>query len=174
MAIEILREILSEADFDIDSDWELMGPQALRFTLEYLDEFVPVEFDAERRKLLALLKSEHFVFTPLDPEQLGEFAVLAFPGVDRVLPQSMLFQIGYELADALGLASCEPDLGTEFYFDPVPVPAQAAEAARAVGGLCLSQVTPPGDRRWALANAMIDKAWNFSKGCSPSAPMSPN
>lgn len=164
MAIEILREILSEADFDINSDWELMNPEALRFTLEYLDEFVPVEFGAEREKLAALLKSEHFLLTPLYPEQLGEFAVLAFPGVDRVLPQSMLFQIGYELADALGLGSCEPDLGTEFYSDPVPVPAQAAEAARAVGGLCLSQATPPGDHRWALANAKIDKAWSFSKG----------
>lgn len=125
-----------------------------------------MNLDTMREKLTNLLGSKQFVLDPLDCEQLREFAVLAFPGVERVLAQDMLFQIGYELAESLDLESCEPDLGTDFYADPVPVltPAQTAEAVRVVSGTCLSQATPPADRRWALAKAGIDKAWSLSKG----------
>lgn len=131
----------------------------LRYVLESRE---PQSLDRLSAQISVLLDSHAYLLSPL--ELLDCFAVLRFPTVERTLPQRDLFGIGYALADALGLVSAEPDLGSDFYADPEPD--RKAPQLESVGLSRLCQVAddPPVNRDWALANARVLQAWTLTKG----------
>lgn len=163
MAIDVLRQILG-ANWAVDDDWHAYDPHSLRYVLEYDAGGEAPDRAVETARLAALLQSPSFELLALNAEQLPNFLLLVFPGIERVLPDDQLFEIGYDIADALGLASCEPDLGTPYYTDPEKPDPALAESTRIVGALCLADPPAPADVRWALASARIDRAWRHSQG----------
>lgn len=89
---------------------------------------------------------------------------MRFPTLERVFPQQDLFDIGYELADRLRLASAEPDLGIQVFRDPTPIqPGPAAEAS-VLGSICWADGPVPDDALWAVKAAKLDRAWAQARG----------
>lgn len=162
MGVDILREILALAEKDESAD--PFGVFTLRYTLEYPADRLPLDVAGEAARIADILASNAFQLTPLAQEKLPEFFILSFPAIERVLPDDQLYSIGYALADALHLTSCEPDLGTPYFSDPEEPDPAAAESTRIVGALCLADPPPPVDRSWAITNARIDRAWTLSRG----------
>jgi hypothetical protein len=163
MPIRLLRQLLAGLPDVTDARSAALPPDELRFILEYDAE---PQLETERARVAELLGSGNFVLARLAGEgPLARFLALRFPAIGRVLPQSSLFALAYAIADALDLASCEPDLGSDFYQDPVPQPeGPRLETASVLQGLCLADPPAPPDRRWALRAARIDGAWARGRG----------
>lgn len=162
MSLDLVRQLLAEYPVESDGARGALPPDELRFILEYEGE---PDLETERARVAELLESEHFLLVPLaESPALSRFLALRFPGLERVLPRAQLFAAAYEIADALSLVSCEPDLGSDHYADPEPAPDRLIETASILSGLCLADPPPPPDRRWALANTRIDQAWQLSRG----------
>lgn len=160
--LDLLRDALMSA-LDVDkSYWGKLPPDELRFTLEFATAPDSVHLMG---KVKRLLHSDRFLLEllPVGPVP-GRFQVLRFPTLDRVFPQHNLFEIGYALADELGLVSAEPDLGIDAYQDPVSQPAAAVVESSLLGSLCWSKGGPPVDRRWALQNTKLEAAWALGCG----------
>ncbi|WP_165971603.1 S8 family serine peptidase [Cupriavidus sp. L7L] len=135
--------------------------QELRFVLEYSAK-PDIEAQAEEvRKYVG----NNFCLQPLgNAGALDRFLALRFPGVERTLPPRELFAMAYALADALGLESVEPELGTDVYADPKEETGDPAIEAAAVAGLCWVNGTPPANRLWALDKTGVTAAWPQTKG----------
>jgi serine protease len=163
-AIDQLRNVLTSApDFQVGHTGVGLPPDELRFTLELVPSGDPALL---RARIARLLASDRFVFQPLEvgPASAGRFHVLRFPTLERVFPQQDLFDIGYELADCLGLTSAEPDLGIHVYRDPTPPhPGPAAEAS-VLGSFCWADGPPPVDPLWAVKATKLDRAWQLARG----------
>lgn len=140
--------------------WQLPADE-LRFALEYPKK---PDIDRERHALAVLLGSDNFVLQPLfaseDPA-LARMLVLRFPGIERTLSRSTLFDAAYALADARGLVRAEPDLGARIYADPMaPGTEPRPEIADALGPLCWVDADAPANKRWALETAGVLRAWS--------------
>jgi lambda repressor-like predicted transcriptional regulator len=162
-ALEILQRLLQGTPaLDLQARRGKLPPHELRWVLEYQAE---PDLALARRDVEALLGTTAFLLEPLSNTlALNRFAVLRFPQLERTLGQRELFAIGYELADALGLVSAEPELGVDVYADPRP-PADVDTVESAVlSGLCWVNDAPPADRLWALKNIRADAAWQMAQG----------
>jgi len=165
-AINLLRRVLQQVpapQSGLQAQRRRLPPHELRFVLEYFNR---PDRSSQVAAIRTLLGVEGFCLEPLtgDPGPLDRFLVLRFPYVERTLVQRDLFEIGYAFADALHLASAEPDLGTDFYADPELHPERPEIESAAIAGLCWVNGDAPPDHRWALRNAGILDAWAKSRG----------
>ncbi|MBH0111620.1 S8 family serine peptidase [Novosphingobium sp. YJ-S2-02] len=160
-AMDLLRALLHGAAVTQEGSAAFPADE-LRYVLEFGQI---ADADLERLRLSALLKSEAFVLAPFEGPGLEKFLILRFQGVEPTLPRRDMFSIGYELCDALGLVSAEPDLDTPFFADPLPgPPLRETESAQVLGPLCWVPTEPPTDRTWALTRTGVPTAWALSRG----------
>lgn len=140
-----------------------LASEELRFCIEYN---APADPGAARAKLATILGHDRFVIEPLATQgDLVRFLLIRFPQLDRTLPRRELFAMAYALADALGAAGGEPDLGTDFFADPTqPADDPAVESTDALKGICWAPGDPPPDREWALRKISAVQAWTFAQG----------
>src|SRR5258706_7844641 len=103
-ALDVLKEVAAVADARTET---ALPARIIRFALEY--ESVP-DLAAEAARLAAFLQSDRFSLLPLD-DDLPRFLVLQFPGVRRTVSTPTLFAMAGEIARALNLVSCVPDVG---------------------------------------------------------------
>lgn len=162
-SIAHLRAALALAsDVDQSSRGKLPSSE-LRFTVELTAVEDPAVL---RARIQQLVGSDRFLLEQLDvgPSSAGRFQVLRFPTLERVFAQHDLFDIGYTLADALGLASAEPDLGVDVFRDPEPPLPTPNPEANLLGSLCWSEGEAPADLLWALKNTKLDRASQLARG----------
>ena len=89
--------------------------------------------------------------------------MLQIPGLERTVDSRSLFSIAHELRALLGAVTVEPDLGSEFYQEPVPGDAAPEGVLKDLflGG-CFVPGDPPADHRWALDRAGVLDAFDVS------------
>ena len=161
-ALALLKSLLEPVKSAVEAKQRL-PPDELRFVLEY--KYVP-DRNEQRIRIAALLESDAFQLDPIaETDGLANFLVLRFPQIEPTLPQRILYEIGYELADELGLISAEPDIGAKVFADPEPArPDRTTESAEIIGTLCFVTAQPPVDRQWALKNTRIIEALESTRG----------
>ncbi|WP_198020376.1 S8 family serine peptidase [Mesorhizobium sp. LSHC432A00] len=111
-----------------------------------------------------LIGASTFDLQPLfdDAEANGvQFFVMALRGIDRTLPPEQLYAIAADLRRALGLISCEPDIGADVFVDPEEALPAGVESA-VVDSYCWAPGAPPPDKRWALDKTGVLRAWQAS------------
>jgi serine protease len=162
-SLAIVNGALASADAVQPTQAGGLPPDEMRFTLELK---APADLLAVQAALQQLVPPNRFLLEALDAGKLtaGCFHVLRFPTLERVFSQHVLFEIGYALVDALGLRSCEPDLGAQVFLDPDPAHGSPAVEASLLGSLCWTQGQAPTDKGWALKNARLDAAHAVSRG----------
>jgi serine protease len=158
-ALDVLKTAASVAQGNLEG---ALPPRLLRFTLEY--EQAP-QIEAERQRLTILLDSAAFELTRLD-EDLPRFLVLQFPGVSRTISTPTLYAMASELARALDLVSCVPDVGATFVVDLDPEhPITESAAGDAVLRItCLAADDASLPKSWAVESLRADRAWAKTKG----------
>ena len=120
VGIELLRALA--AHLDPDAEVGGLDSRTLRFVIEYASE---VDVAVKAEEIRQVIGIDHFQFFPLFDEpsadaEFGEFYVLQIPGLERTIDNRSLFSIAHELRGLLGAVTVEPDLGSEFYQEPVP------------------------------------------------------
>jgi serine protease len=163
IGIELLRALAAHLDRDVVVGG--LDSRTLRFVIEYASE---VDVATKVEEIRSVIGIDDFQFFPLFDEpstdvEFGEFYVLQFPGLERTVDNRSLFSIAHELQALLGAVTVEPDLGSEFYQEPVPPDAVPEGVLKDVfHGLCFVAGDPPADRKWALDRAGVLRAWNAS------------
>lgn len=139
-------------------------PDRLRFALT-----VPAEVGdlaVQRGRLVQALNSDRFGLEPMfDVPEPGEPVTYTFTpnGLDRTLPEDVLFGIAADLRVELGLIACDPDLGVTAYAEPVrDVP--AATEGVVMDAICWVKGDAPEPKTWALDKARVLQAWAKSPG----------
>src|SRR5712672_3392490 len=110
-AMEVLKVIAAVSVGKLEG---ALPSRAVRFTLEYKSK---PRVARERKRLATFLGANGFDLEPLDPD-LPLFLVLQFPGVRRTISTPILFAMAGEIARALDLVSCVPDVGVPVIVDP--------------------------------------------------------
>lgn len=161
--LPFLRSLMGDAT--TEDTRPLYDPDRLRFALT-----VPVGGSDEaglRSALVATLGSDRFVLEPLfDTAEPGEPVTYTFApnGLDRTLPEDILFDIAADLRGDLGLVACDPDLGAAVYVEPVPDTPAATEGV-VMDAICwVKDDDPPQPATWALDKTRVTQAWAMSKG----------
>jgi serine protease len=163
VGIELLRALA--AHLDRDAQVAGLDLRTLRFVIEYASE---VDVAAKAEEIRSVIGIDNFQFFPLFDEpttdvELGEFYVLQFPGLERTVDTRSLFSIAHELTALLGAVTVEPDLGSEFYQEPVPPDAGPEGALKDLfHGRCFVAGDPPTNRNWALDRAGVLRAFKAS------------
>ena len=161
VGIELLRALAAH----LDPGDEVAGLESrtLRFVIEYATE---VNVATKVEEIRSAIGIDDFQFFPLldgpstDPE-FGEFYVLQFPGLERTVDNRSLFSIAHELQSLLGAVTVEPDLGSDFYQEPVaPDAAPEGVLKDLFLGTCFVAGDPPADRHWALDRAGVLRAFD--------------
>lgn len=140
----------------------LLPPDEIRFALEYP---AAPDLAAARDRILALADGrEIFRLAPLfseDGGDTGHFLALRIPGLGAGLSASFLYAVAADLTDAVGLVSCEPDVGARVFLEPDPDREHEAPAVESVVGdlLCWSQAAAPEGKDWALQAIKVPAAW---------------
>jgi serine protease len=161
MQLEKFCAVLALAPAGTGAGLGLFPPDELRFVLEFSAQ---PDLPNESSKLATLFHSTSFRLEQLDQgDALRRFAVLRFPSIERTLNNHDLFELAYQIRDALNIVSVEPDLGSDFYVDPELQPNRSREAAL-VSSLCTVSNDPPEDRMWSLRTLRVKEAWTKSKG----------
>lgn len=130
------------------------GPRELRFVLE-LDEGTTVDNLSQR---LAAILPVAFTAERMFPDAEGDLArffLARIPAIGFEQLRTSPFDLAYLLRDQLNLASCEPDLETEFY--------NGLESAEIID-CWVEESEEPQDRGWALRAARVPQAWALSQG----------
>ncbi|MFN5999259.1 MAG: S8 family serine peptidase [Paracoccaceae bacterium] len=160
--LPFLRTLMTEAA--TEDARQLYDPDRLRFELT-----VPVggdDRDQLRKRLVDLLKSDRFVLDPLfDEPEPGEPVTYTFAplGLDRTLPEDVLFGIAADLRTELGLIACDPDLGIAAFVEPQERTPSATEGV-VLDATCWVQGAAPEPKTWALDTARVTQAWALSPG----------
>ncbi|MDX1784749.1 MAG: S8 family serine peptidase [Roseovarius sp.] len=163
--LPLLKRIMAQTHADTRS---LYAPERLRFALELAQngksasDFLPTL----RSRLETITGSHNFTLEPLFEDQSGAenlFFVFAPDGLDRTLPDEMLFAIAHDLRRELDLVSCEPDTGAQVFSDPDPDPPTTTEGA-VLDATCWVHGAPPEPKDWALAKTNVPAAWALAPG----------
>ncbi len=163
--LALLRRLMSQGRVDARS---LYAPERLRFALEIAakGETAQAAQGALQSQMGSVTGSTNFTLAPLFDDQNSEesyFFTFSPNGVDRTLPDEMLFAIAHDLRRDLGLISCEPDTGAQVFTDPDPDPPATTEGA-ILDATCWVQGTPPEPKDWALTKANVHAAWVLAPG----------
>lgn len=160
--LPFLRALLTEAA--VEDARSTYDPDRLRLALT-----VPAGGDdlpGLRARLVGVLKSDRFVLEPLfdTPEPAEPVTyTLAANGLDRTLPEDVLFAIAADLRAELGLIACDPDLGIAAYAEPQKDTQPGTEGV-ILDATCWVQGTPPEPKTWALDTTRVTQAWAISPG----------
>ncbi|NHB75991.1 S8/S53 family peptidase [Rhodobacter calidifons] len=160
--LPFLRSLMQEAA--PEDGRSLYDPDRLRLALT-----VPAggEDGATLRKRLAgLLGSDRFALEPLfeaaEPDEPLTYT-FAPHGLDRTLPEDVLFAISADLRKALGLVACDPDIGAAVYVEPVPEVPAGTEGV-VMDAICWAKGIAPEPKTWALETTRVLQAWALSPG----------
>ncbi|WP_376964168.1 S8/S53 family peptidase [Azospirillum sp. A26] len=153
MGLELLKAAAAAVEGSQD---DRLTQGILRFSLEYGS---PPEPGAERVRIATLLQSSGFAFYPLPPGDDPAIFVLDFKGVSRVQSARYLFEQAHELADALQLVSCTPDVDPGWRTDVESDPSAPESVRTAVERSCRSPAPAPEDALWATKAVGADEAW---------------
>ena len=160
--LPFLRTLMTEAT--PEDARSLYDPDRLRLALT-----VPAGGDdaaALRAQLAGLLGSDRFALEPLFEEsEPGEPVTYTFSpnGLDRTLPEDVLFGIAADLQQRLGLVACDPDLGAAAFVEPEEeVPASTEGVV--LDATCWAQGVAPEPKTWALETTRVTQAWALSPG----------
>lgn len=119
-----------------------------------------------RARLAGLLGSDRFQLEPLfDATDPGEPVTYTFApnGLDRTLPEDVLFGIASDLRQEVQLIACDPDLGAAVYVEPAEdVPASTEGVV--LDATCWAQGDAPEPKTWALDTTRVTQAWALSPG----------
>lgn len=153
MSLELLR---AAARLARRTDSHALLPGLLRFSLEYGR---PPALTSARAEIERLLGADGFDLFPLPSGEDRNLLILQFPGVAREQSPSFLFQAAAELADALALASCVPDVDPGWRAEDEI----GRDAPESIGGLvwalCKSHAAVPVDPLWAVRLVKAEQAW---------------
>ncbi len=163
--LPLLKQVVNGAQPD---PRPLYVPERLRFALEIApDGHSPAQAEAAlHAQFQELIGPAPFVLEPLFEDQAGEesyFFTFSPDGIDRTLPEDLLFGIASDLRRALGLISCEPDTGARVFTDPSPEPPATTEGA-VLDQTCWVHGTPPQPHDWALNTINVPAAWKLAPG----------
>ena len=160
--LPFLRTLMTEAT--PEDARSLYDPDRLRLALT-----VPAGGDdaaALRAQLATLIGSDRFQLEPLfDESEPGEPVTYTFSpnGLDRTLPEDVLFGIAADLQQRLGLIACDPDLGAAAFVEPEEeVPASTEGVV--LDATCWAQGVAPEPKTWALETTRVTQAWALSPG----------
>ena len=160
--IELLRALAAHRDPGVEVTG-LDAARTLRFVIEFESE---VDLASKREEIGSRIGIDDFQFFPLlettslDPE-FGEFYVLQFPGLERTVDRPALFSMAHELQEILEAVTVEPELGTNFYREPLaPDALPEGFLTDLFQGLCFVPGDAPPDLTWALERAGVLAAWN--------------
>ncbi len=161
----LLKRIVAQAQPD---SRPLYAPERLRLAQEVRPNGKSVQqVQAElQSQLEGLIGPAPFTLAPLFENQTGEdsfFYTFSPEGVDRTLPDELLFAIASDLRRALGLVSCEPDTGATVFSDPSPEPPLTTEGA-ILDATCWVHGSPPEPKDWVLAKTNVPAAWALAPG----------
>ena len=172
--INLLREVSCDLTVTEQTLQPALPQGTLRFHLEYPQTPDLITAQHQIAELLGHGNFELFAM-PGDDDQpvidfennFGYFAVLQFPGLERTLSQRSLFDIGYELEEALSLLSAEPDLSNKVFQDPVqPDESEDKNTEGIIKDVftanCWVEEPAPENRRWPLEAMRIPQAWGHS------------
>lgn len=157
--LPFLRTLMADAE-NADAR-PVYHPDRLRFALTG-----PPGAGDPRARLEALLGSDRFGLEPLfDSTEPGEPVTYTFTpnGLDRTLPEDVLFGIAADLREGLGLVACDPDLGVTAYAEPVRDVPTATEGV-VMDAICWVKGDAPEPKTWALEKARVLQAWAMSPG----------
>ena len=163
--LPLLKQIMRASGPDERS---VFAPERMRFALEHTSDGQSVDDIQEtlRSTLIHLLESENFTLEPVFEDQVGEdsyFFLFSPNGVDRTLPDTLLYSITSDMRVQLELISCEPDTGAPVY--PVPERGRAPTPEGAiVEAFCLVDGTPPEPKDWAIHTVNVPGAWSLAPG----------
>jgi serine protease len=162
MNLDTLRQLVGLVDAAAAADRTAgLPPHELRFVLEYA---APPDLQQEARRLANSFPPQTFILQPLSRQPAtANFLILRFPGFERVFRPAELFELGYQLCDALELVSAEPDLGSNVYIEPATSAGPGREEAF-VRAICQVADDPPADTAWALSMVGAQAAWSISTG----------
>jgi serine protease len=157
-----LRSLMAEAT--PEDPRSLYHPDRMRLALT-----VPAggeDATALRARLVDALGSDHFALDPLfdDPDP-GEPVTYTFSpnGLDRTLPEDLMFGIAADFRSQFGLVACDPDLGAAAYVEPQEETRSATEGV-VLDATCWAQGTAPEPKTWALDVTRVTQAWALSPG----------
>ena len=161
MQLHRFRTLLSLVPSGLQAGGDLFPSQELRFVLE---SGVPPDLALQSAAIATLLQTQAYTLAPLGSgAALERFTVLRFGGIERTLNNHDLFELAYEICDALALVSVEPDLGSDFYAEPDADQLPMNETAF-VAPLCQVSTVPPEDKLWSLRTIRAKAAWKKSQG----------
>ncbi|MCC2114000.1 MAG: S8/S53 family peptidase [Hyphomicrobiales bacterium] len=153
MALELLK---AAANSGPPSESQALVPGILRFSLEYRNAPVVAR---ERGSIAQLLGGEGFSLFPLPSGEDPNILILQFQHIEREQSPSFLFKTAAELAEALELVSCVPDVDPGWRAEDE----MGRVAPESIGGivwaLCKSDASPPHDPQWAVRLIRADAAW---------------
>lgn len=153
MALELLKAV---ARLSPASDIQTLTPGMLRFSLQYRQA---PDVAAARAALARLLERDGFALFPLPPGDDPEMLVLQFPAYTREQSPGFLFQTAAELAAALDLVSCVPDVAPGWREGDELGRAAPESIDGIVWNLCKSHQAAPTDPLWAARMVKADLAW---------------
>lgn len=161
--IELLRALAAHRD----EGAEVTGLDAriLRFVIEFESE---VDVASKRDEIGSRIAIDDFQFFSLFEEsnadaEFGEFYALQFPGLERTVDRPALFSMAHELREILDAVTVEPELGSDFYQEPLPPDAlPEGFLTDLFHGTCFVPGGAPADRSWALERAGVLRAWRAS------------
>lgn len=160
--LPFLRSLMTEAT--AEDKRPVYDPDRLRFALTF-----PAgagDLKDLRARLSVALNSDRFGLEPMfDETEPGEPVTYTFTpnGLDRTLPEDVLFSIAADLRAELGLIACDPDLGATAYVEPVKdVPAGTEGVV--MDAICWADGPAPQPATWALDKARVLQAWAKSPG----------
>lgn len=156
LLIEVMRE--SSADRR-----PLYALNRLRFALEVRTSSPNLEdeINAYRGRLTELLQNDGFdlelLLGPFGADR-ALFLTFAPSGIERTLPEDVLYSIAADLRSALDLVSCEPDIGAAAYIEPRETTPLGPEGI-VLDDTCWVQGKAPTKITWALDNMRVPQAW---------------
>lgn len=158
-AIEVLKAVAAVSVGKLEGS---LPSRAIRFTLEYRSK---PSLASERDRLASFLGASGFELEPLDPE-LPQFLVLQFPGVRRTISTPVLFAMADEIARALELVSCVPDVGVRVFVDPGPdgTATESVIGDAILNLTCWAREDDTLPKKWAPESVRADRAWALTRG----------
>jgi serine protease len=160
--LPFLRTLMTEAT--AEDARPVYDPDRLRFALTVPDG--TGDLAALRARLATALNSDRFGLEPMfDAPEPGEPVTYTFTpnGLDRTLPEDVLFSIAADLRVELSLIACDPDLGATAYVEPVKDVPSATEGV-VMDAICWVDGPAPEPKTWALDKARVLQAWAKSPG----------
>lgn len=125
-----------------------------------------VETAGVTAKLRLLAQSQAMHVEPLFPDDDATTSLLLLRFADggaRKMRRAELHAIAYWLKDEFGLLTCEPDLPSDYFADPV-APQPGEKMATRSAGFCWKDTPHSDDETWSNRVTRVPQAWKIAPG----------